>query len=44
MSFDDSESEIVEEKLPKEADVGEILSRLKEPEITIQNVVSSADS
>jgi len=43
MSFDDGESGIAEEKIPSEGHVEEILSKLREPEITIQNVVSSAD-
>ncbi len=43
MSFDDDNSGVIEEKVSRESDIERMLSELREPEITIQNVVSSAD-
>lgn len=43
MPINDDENGVIEEKLIKKRNIEEILSTLKEPEVNIQNVVSSAD-
>lgn len=43
MPSDDEGDEIFENKLTEKQDIEEILKKLREPEITVQNVVSSAD-